>query len=340
MPALADGISQAADGGASLADGATRLASGIGRLADGTSALAGGARQTATGADRLADGTASAAGGIGQLTDAMNAAADGASLIQTQINGLADDGDTLADRVKDLASGLGTSADGLFTYDDATRARIGDLAADPVAVDATRVNAVAGAESGYAPDFMAIAAWLGALGAFLVIPALWRRGDERRWWLAVLRSFGAAAAIAGVGTVAMVIVLDLFLGVSVASPGTLILFAVLAALAFTAVVQALVALFGTRGWLAALLLLVLGIAASGIGMDPATVPGPLAAIRPLLPLTAAIDAFRGAVVGAGGSAAIAGVVLLGWLVAALLVTLAVAAAADRRSEEEREPISA
>jgi uncharacterized phage infection (PIP) family protein YhgE len=105
-------------------------------------------------------------------------------------------------------------------------------------------------------------------------------------------------------------------------------------------VQALVALFGTRGWLAALLLLVLGIAASGIGMDAATVPGPLAAIRPLLPLTAAADAFRGAVVGAGGSLAIDAVVLLGWLVAGVLVTLAAAAAAERLTDDDAEPAGA
>ncbi len=138
----------------------------------------------------------------------------------------------------------------------------------------------------------------------------------------------------------MVIVLDLLLGVSVASPGTLLVFAVLAALSFTAVIQALVATFGTRGWLAALLLLVLGIAASGIGMDAAAVPGPLAAIRPLLPLTAATDAFRGAVVGAGGSLAIDAIVLLGWLVAGVLVTLAAAAAADRNPDDEAEAVAA
>ena len=250
----------------------------------------------------------------------MTAAADGAALVpdpgrRPRRRRRSARGPGLGPRVR-----AGTSADGLTTYDETTRDRIGDLAANPVAVDATRVNPVSGAESGFAPAFMAIAAWLGALGAFLVLPAMWRRGDDRRWWLAALRSFGGASAIAIFGTVLMVIVLDLLLGVSVAySSGTLLVFAVLAALAFTAVVQALVATFGTRGWLAALLLLVLGIAASGIGMDAAAVPGPLAAIRPLLPLTAATDAFGGAVVGAGGSLAIDAIVLLGWLVAGVLV---------------------
>ena len=341
MPALAAGIAKAADGGASLADGASSLAGGIDRLADGTVCPRRRRppdRRPAPTGSPTAPRPRPAASASSPTRWPRPPTAPRSS--QAQVDGLADDGDSLADRVSDLASGLGTSADSLTTYDEATRDRIGDLAANPVAVDATRVNPVSGAESGFAPAFMAIAAWLGALGAFLVLPAMWRRGDDRRWWLAALRSFGGASAIAIGGTVLMVIVLDLLLGVSVASPGTLLVFAVLAALAFTAVVQALVATFGTRGWLAALLLLVLGIAASGIGVDAAAVPGPLAAIRPLLPLTAATDAFRGAVVGAGGSLAIDAIVLLGWLVAGVLVTLAAAAAADRNPDDEAEAVAA
>ena len=105
------------------------------------------------------------------------------------------------------------------------------------------------------------------------------------------------------------------------------------AVAFTAVIQALVALFGTRGWLAGLLLLVLGIASSGIGVEAAAIPGPLLLFRPLLPLTYAIDAFRGAIAGAGGSLAVDGVVLLAFLVAGVLVTLASVAGEARRGEE-------
>ena len=73
-------------------------------------------------------------------------------------------------------------------------------------------------------------------------------------------------------------------------------------------------------------------------MDAAAVPGPLAAIRPLLPLTAATDAFRGAVAGAGGSLAIDAIVLLGWLVAGVLVTLVAASAADRDPSKDAAPV--
>jgi putative membrane protein len=125
----------------------------------------------------------------------------------------------------------------------------------------------------------------------------------------------------------------LFLGLQVASLPQLIGFAVLMTLTFTAIVQALVALFGSRGWLVALLLLVLQAAA--VGFPAAIIPGPISAIRPLLPMTYAVDALRGAITGAGSVPAIDAFALTAFLVVGLLVTLAgVAGQAMRRGEGE------
>ena len=54
-------------------------------------------------------------------------------------------------------------------------------------------------------------------------------------------------------------------------------------------------------------------------------------LRPFLPLTHAVDAFRGTIATGGGSPAIDAVVLAAWLVVALLVALAGAAGAGRRA---------
>jgi putative membrane protein len=231
-----------------------------------------------------------------------------------------------------LSDRLDASAASFTNYDGQTRRAVSDLAADPVAIDLSRVSD-ASAESGFAPYFMALAAWLGVLGAFLVVPALWPR-DDRRWWLSALRSFVMAGAVAVAGAVLVVPVLELLLGVPIAQVGGLVGFAVLAALAFTAIVQALVALFGMRGWLVALLLLVLGIAASGLGMDSAAVPGVLSAIRPLLPLSYAIDAFRDAIGGTGGALLVGAIVLSVFLIASVMVTLAAAATPGRRQDDD------
>ncbi len=299
MPALADGVAQLADGGAGVSTGATRLASGLGDLADGADALTGGAKLSAKGAKALASGTADAVGGLGDLTDSMQAAADAGSLVEAQAKGLADDGTSLADEADALADRLRTSADGTATYSDDTRSRVGTLAADPVAVDATGTSLAGGPGSGLAPFLMALAIWLGALASFLVLPAFWGR-DDRRWWRSTMVALAAAATVAVAGSLLMVGGIRFLLGVEVAELGTLVAFAALAALTFTALVQALIALLGSRGWLLALLLLVVQVAAAGIPLGTAAVPGPLAAVGPFLPMSHAIDGFRGAIAGGAG----------------------------------------
>ncbi len=328
MPALARGVARLADGGAGVSTGAALLASGLGDLADGAYALAGGAKLSAQGARALAAGTADAVAGLGDLTGSMQAAADAGSLVEVQARGLAAQGTALADEADGLASRLRTSADGTATYSDEARTRVGLLAANPVGVEATRVNPVGGPESGLAPFLMALATWLGALAAFLVLPGLW--GSEgRRWWRSVLVAYGAAGAVAVVGGLLMVVGMRFLLGVEPAEPGSLVAFALLATLAFTALIQALVAIIGSRGVLVGLLLLVVQVAAAGIPLGASAVPGPLAALQPFLPLTYAADAFMGAIAGGGSSAAVDAVALGAFLLAGALATLGYAARAGR-----------
>ncbi len=332
MPALADGIAQLADGGAGVASGSADLAAGLDQLATGADSLAAGARASAKGARALANGTADASGGFGDLTSSMQAAIDAGSLVEAQAQTLADDGASVADDADALASRLRSSATGTATYPSETRARVGTLAADPVAVEASSVNAVGSTQGGIAPLLMAIAAWLGTLGAFLVLPAMWP-ADDRRWWRPMLLAFRGAAVLAVGGTLVMVLGMRFLLGIDIESLGQLMAFAVLASLAFTALVQALVAIFGSRGWIVALLLLVVQIAAAGILFGTSTIPGPLAILRPFQPLTYVIDAFRGAIAG-GGNPAVDAVVLGVFLVGGILVTLAFAAGLGRGATDE------
>ncbi len=121
----------------------------------------------------------------------------------------------------------------------------------------------------------------------------------------------------------------------VASLPQLIGFAALMTLTFTALIQALVALFGSRGWLVALLLLVLQAAA--VGFPVAVLPTPIAALHPLLPMSYAVDALRGAITGAGSVPAIDAFALAAFLVVGLLVTLAgVASQVLRQGRREAE----
>ncbi len=331
-PALASGISQLSTGTSGVATGASELADGLDKLAAGSKALASGAGKAADGAQTLADGVASNMGGLDQLTEAGDLALEAGRLVEAQAAGIAESGNTISDDAAALADDLDASASGVGSYGTEQRTKLSALAADPIAVAATRINGVGGLQDGLAPFLMALAAWLGVMGAFLLLPAVWATG-ERRWIRGVLLGFGASAAVGIAASLLMVAGMVLFLGLAVASLPQLVFFAVLATLTFTAVVQALVALFGSRGWLVALLLLVLQAAA--LGFPVAVTPGPIAALHPLLPMSYAVDAFRGAITGAGSAPMIDAFALTAFLVVGLLVTLAgVASRAARRTRTD------
>jgi putative membrane protein len=266
-----------------------------------------------------------------KLTEAADLALQAGTLVQAQADALAEKGTAVSDDAGALAGDLDASAKGIGTYGSETRTRLSTMAADPVAVEATRANAVGGAQDGLAPFLMALAAWLGVLGAFLVLPAIWA-SDRRRWVRGVLVAFGLAALVGVGGSLLMVVGMRVLLGLQVANLVGLIGFALLSTLAFTAIVQALVAMFGSRGWLLGLLLLVVQVAAVGIPYAASLAPGPIAAIAPLMPMTYAVDALRGAIAGAGSHPALDALALAAFLVVAMLITLAAAAGPALRRE--------
>ena len=148
------------------------------------------------------------------------------------------------------------------------------------------------------------------------------RPDRRRWWLGGLAGFGAGVLIAVVQAVLTVLLLRFGLGIEVARLPALLLWAALAAVVFVAIVQAFVARFDYRGWLVALLLLVLQVAASGVIVPAATAPAFLQVVNLLMPLGYVIDVARSLVAGATPSLFPAIGILVVWLVGSLAATMA------------------
>jgi putative membrane protein len=251
--------------------------------------------------------------------------------VASGIEGVAEDGRAVASDVTGLASGLGADASAIPSWPAAARERAGELIADPVVVEADRLGPVAGAGAGLAPYFAGLALWLGALTLFLVVPAVRGREPGGRWWVAPLEAFLVAAAI-GIGQALLVLLAVGLVGVRIERVGEALALAALAIVTFVALTQALVALLGNRGWLVALLLVVVQAAAAGAPYPIETAPGLVQAVHPLLPLTHAVEALRTAIAG-GGPAVAPAVLALGlWLAGSLLVTLA---AAGRRASHGR-----
>ncbi|HEY5628506.1 MAG TPA: hypothetical protein VIR16_03265, partial [Candidatus Limnocylindrales bacterium] len=325
MPQLADGVSSLASGASQTSSGASKLATGANALASGSGKLASGLDATASGASKLASGTKTAASGATQLSDAISQALDGARVVQAETGVLAANGQSLSTDASKVSDSLNTTA-GAMPAPGADRSQVAARVANPVTVETTASD---GNAAGIAPLAMVLALWLGALAALLAVPSL-GLGRGRRWWAGPVGAVGLATVAGLVAAGLMVVGLELGLGLPVARLPMLVAVSLLAAAAFAMVVGALVAAFGLRGWVAALLLAGLGVAASGYPFGIDALPGPLGFLRPLLPTSWAVDAIRACIESASSSVAVDVAVLAAWLIVAAMVVLAITVGARRR----------
>ncbi|MGW9268409.1 YhgE/Pip family protein [Microbacterium sp. NPDC055599] len=283
---LASSMGQAGTGATQLADGLTQLASeGIGPSAAGARALATGATQLTDGANQLAEGSTELVAGL----------------------------DTLATGTGDLAGGLRTAADSLPSFSDDESTSLASVIADPVAADAPE-NAIFGPTA--IPLLTAVVLWFGGLASFLVLRAHTARTlTSRRSSAALaLRGFWPAAAIGAAQGLLVSLIVQTVASYDAAQWWAFAGTAVLAGVAFAAVNQALVAVFGGIGrWIAALV----GVLAVATGLI-STVPDWLAAIGAALPTA---PAFTGLISASGPAVA----ALIVWGVLSLVATTVVVA---------------
>ncbi len=332
--ALSDGLGQSSGGASKLASGVDQLATGASGLADGSSKLASGVDQLASGASGLADGSSQLAAGADQLAAGTSGLADGASRLATGADQLAAGTTGIADGTKQLFDGskqLATGADGLATgLDDAVkqiptyskeqRTTLADVVANPVSTGSEATTAMFGGAA--IPLLAILALWFGSLASYVAIQAVSRRALASRApsFLLALKSFLPGAAI---GAVQGVLLAGIVQFATKYDTGEWFAFAGLAALAgiaFAAVNQALVALFGGTGrWISA----IIGVVFFATGVV-STTPGWLTGIAGMLPTGPAFRSLLTVVTPADGTAAAVTSTVL-WLVAGLvLTTIAVA----------------
>lgn len=298
---------QLADGAAGLAGGARQAESGLGTIAGGIDGLSGGADQLAAGARQLGTGAAGLSSGAAQL-------ASGASDAETGAGQLADGVGQVASGTSSLADGLDTAVKALPTYTDAQAASLADVVADPVSATGASDSLFGLA----AVPLLAMAVlWFGGLASFVAFQAVSARAltSRRPSALVALRGFAPAAIVGAVQGLLVAGVVQIASRYDWGDWALFALVCIAAGVAFAAVHQALVAVFGGAGrWIAA----IVGALALGSTIV-STVPPALAASAALLPTAPVYSAMLGALSSSGGVAAgVAGFVV--WAVLSLVVT--------------------
>lgn len=348
---LSEGTGQVASGAAQVADGAARLAAASdqaaaagGQLAAQLPALRAGlaqqlaaqgltppqidqvlaqldpvaAKATAAGAqlqglagqvDRLADGAAQVSSGAQQTHDGASQLAGGLTSVTSG-----------ADRLRD---GLDSGVAQIPATTDAQRSAMSAAIGDPVTVDHASDTSAGGYGAGLAPFFVSLAAWIGIYALFLIVRPISRRGlsaVDRP--VRITLAAWLTPALLGIMQMATVFgILTLALGFHVANAAGTFGMMALASMAFAAIMLALNVWLGSVGQFLGLVLMVVQLVAAGGTFPWQTLPGPLAALHPALPMSAAVDGIRRLMYGGdvGTALADAGSLAL-WLVGALLVT--------------------
>ncbi len=316
---LATGSRTLAGGVGSASTGAGVLAAGSARLASGTHALAAGTRAARTGATALARGVSLLGGGARDLADGLSPAASGS---------------------RELASGLTAGARGVPAFSAKAQAANAAMMSDPVALDTVRSGQVPTYGTGFAPYFIPLALWIGALLVFFLIKPLPPRAVAASAPAPVIAFAGflPAALIGTVQATVLLAVVQLMLGLNPVNPIAYYGVGVLTAVAFVAILQMLNASMGVVGKLVSIIVLMLQLTSAGGTFPIQMVPVFFQRLSPFLPMTYAVAGLRQAISGGdlpalGGSA----LVLLGFSAVSMLVTIATARRAQTYTMERLHP---
>ena len=320
-------VSQASSGATAVAGDASSLARGASNLRAGVSATSAGAGTLASKARLLARGAGGVAAGAAQARAGGTTLVTGIDQLLTGSTTLTSGLLTAHSGASRLASSIKSGAASVTAYSGHAAARHAATMSDPVKLSTARVDPVPNYGTGFAPYFIPLALWVGALMTYFIVRPLSGRAlaSTESDWSVSLAGLWPGALVTALQAVVLVFVLQLALGLRPVQPALLVLFALVSAFAFTAVLQFLSAAFGTAGKFVAIVLLMLQLTSSGGAFPLQTNPRFFQVISPWLPMTYVVAGLRQAISGGDlHKLAVDAVVLLGFAAAAICATIVTA----------------
>lgn len=257
-------INKLNEGAGEVAAGARTLHSGLGTARTGATDLNEGVGRLKTGADDLSGGMYQLVDGSGKLSDGLH---DGASQIPDY---------------------------GKNDRDERT-----EVMADPVQLVSKDLHKAPNYGTGFAPYFIPLSLWVGAMVAYMLIAPMNRRAlaAGASAWRIALAGWLPVVAIGVLQTVALMSVLHWAIGLQMARAAGTVGFLFLVTACFAAIVQWLNARFGAAGRILVLAFLMLQLTSAGGTYPVQTSPDFFNAIHPFLPMSYVVEALRRLITG-------------------------------------------
>jgi putative membrane protein len=296
-------------------DSVQTAASDLSSASSDLTAVAVGAGQISTGADTLSTGVSTASSAASTLDSTLTDLNTGATALDTGIGTLQLSAQQLDDGLGTLQTGSATFVDGVTQLDTGANqlatqltdaaARVPTLAPDqqanaqqvlssPADVKVAIDNPAVVYGRGLAPFFFAIAIWVLGISAFLVLRPINGRALAGRASTAriTLAGWYPVLGIAALGSLLLLGVVWLGLGLDPVNIGGSIGVVLLTAVCFTAIAHLLRTWLGKVGSAITLILLMVQLTSAG-GLYPVeTLPAPFRAVHNLIPMTYVVDALR------------------------------------------------
>ncbi|MGN1401953.1 MAG: YhgE/Pip family protein, partial [Bacillus sp. (in: firmicutes)] len=341
---LAVGSRDLASGTGQLAQGSQKLAVGSRNLASGTTKLANGASDLVDGASQVADGNATLKGSWAQLSDGARKIDNGMTQVNEGNQTVKAGWTTLTDGVEqvdegvaqieggsdDLSNGLKGGADKVNAIhaDDQNIAQF----ASPVTLNKNVKNEFPLYRYANAPYILSLALFVGVL--IMTVLFTIRKPEDAEvssftWYGTV---FAKMAAVAVLQAVIMSVFVLFWLNLSISHSILLVLFSIIASLAFLSIVFFLVAAAGNVGRFAAVAFLILQLSTTGSSLPVDMLPSNLRALSQFLPMKYSNDSFRSIISLDSASAGWANVSILAiYIIVALALVALVAFLHSRKA---------
>ncbi|WP_446936260.1 YhgE/Pip family protein [Lysinibacillus fusiformis] len=347
LTSLSAGTEKLQAGANQVSSGAGQIAAGQAEVLAGANALTAKSNALVEGAKGLQAGNATLAAKLGELNAGVNTAVTGSKTLASGLNELANGTttlnqgtSTLASKSGELAQGSATLADGSTELADGTSTLSGklgeasekanevkanqdtyDMVGSPVEVEKESVNHVPNYGTGFAPYFISLGLFVGALLISIVFPLVEpaiRPKNGASWFTSKVT---VLAVVGLVQTVLTVVIVKWGLGLEVNNMGHFILTALLTSYVFLALIQMLVSIFGDPGRFMAIVVLILQLTTSAGTFPLELIPSPLQVFNKLLPMTYTVQAFKTSISTGDTSFLMQNYgVLAGFLVAFLAIT--------------------
>ena len=278
IPALQAGAMQL-EAGFTTSDPTKGLISGATTLRDGSTSLLAGLRAADAGATQVSEGSATIAAKTPELATGLQTATDGADEFGTKLA-------TATDEIPNDSAALRT--------DRAT------AIATPVSLTDTHVHEADSWGEGFAPFFISLALWVGALITWLLLRPL-----QTRALMTSVNGFRMAwgslnsALVLSLGQVTILLtVMHVSIGLTMKNVVATFALTLLTAAAFFALQQFFQVTLGSAvGKVVVIVLLMVQLASAGGTYPIQTTPDFLQAISPYMPMTYAVTGLREAITG-------------------------------------------